>query len=239
MKQLDWTLPTPEENLAADEALLDWCERRGDLEVLRFWTPTRPFVVVGYADRAATEVRLDQCAARAVPVLRRCTGGGAVVQGPGCLNYALVLRIDAQGPLRTVSSTNDYVMERHRAALAALSGLPVERQGHTDLAIAGCKCCGNAQRRQRRCVLFHGTFLLALDLGLVEELLPQPTRQPAYRRQRAHRDFLRNLSLPAAAVQRALRAAWQATDELLEPPAREAAALASRKYAARDWTFKR
>jgi len=155
------------------------------------------------------------------------------------LNYALVLRIDTQGPLRSISSTNDFVMERHRAALAALSGLPVERQGHTDLAIAGCKCCGNAQRRQRRCVLFHGTFLLALDVGLVEELLPMPARQPAYRHHRTHRDFLRNLSLPAAAVKQTLRAAWRAAEELLDPPARETAELAGRKYAARDWTFRR
>ena len=37
MKQLDLTLPSPAENLACDEALLDWCEENGGEEILRFW----------------------------------------------------------------------------------------------------------------------------------------------------------------------------------------------------------
>jgi len=239
MKYLDWTLPTPAENLAADEALLRQCESDGALRLLRFWMPTDHFVVLGYGDRAAVEVRLERCAARGVPVLRRWTGGGAVLQGPGCLNYTLVMPVDAHPALRSISATNDFVMERHRAALAGLSALPVERQGHTDLAIAGRKCAGNAQRRLRRSVLFHGAFLLDLDLRLVEELLPLPSRAPAYRQNRAHRDFLRNLALPANALKQALRETWQATEPLLEPPRRATAELARARYAAPEWTFKR
>ena len=40
MKYFDFTLPTPAENLACDEALLEACERGGD-EILRFWEPKR------------------------------------------------------------------------------------------------------------------------------------------------------------------------------------------------------
>ena len=43
MKLLDLTLPSPAENLACDEALLDWCENGEGEEVLRFWESARTF----------------------------------------------------------------------------------------------------------------------------------------------------------------------------------------------------
>src|SRR3954454_25007928 len=93
MKLFDLTLATPGENLACDEALLDACEEEGAGEVLRFWEPREYFVVLGYANEARREVDLEFCATRSIRVLRRCTGGGTVLQGPGSLNYTLVLRI--------------------------------------------------------------------------------------------------------------------------------------------------
>jgi lipoate---protein ligase len=241
MKLLDWTLPTPEQNLAADEALLDWCEARDGEEVLRFWEPKQHFVVVGYANAVATEVNVEACTARGVPILRRCSGGGTVLQGPGCLNYAVVLRIEPDGPTRSISATNQFVMERNAAALNSKletrnSELAV--RGHTDLTLDGVKFSGNAQRRQRRCLLFHGTILLGLDLALVEELLPMPSRQPEYRQSRAHRDFICNLPLSASAVKPAVCAAWRARASFGDPPALSVERLVRDKYRTRDWNFR-
>ena len=92
MKYLDLSLSTPAENLALDEALLDEAEQgRGPAEVLRLWEPLEPFVVVGRSSRLAVEVDMESCRAARTPVLRRCSGGAAVVTGPGCLMYAVVL----------------------------------------------------------------------------------------------------------------------------------------------------
>src|SRR5690242_14068944 len=98
MKHLDLTLPSPAENLAADEALLDQCEAGAEGEILRFWEPREAFVVLGYANRAALEVDLPACQAHQIGVFRRCSGGGTVLQGPGCLNYSVILRIPESGP---------------------------------------------------------------------------------------------------------------------------------------------
>src|SRR5688572_5716499 len=109
MKLLDLTLATAAENLACDEALLDWCEQGDGEEVLRFWEPRDHCVVVGYANRVATEVNAPACEARGVPVLRRCSGGGTVLQGPGCMNYALILLITRDGPTHSISAANQFV----------------------------------------------------------------------------------------------------------------------------------
>src|SRR5450432_916137 len=117
MKHLDFTLPSPAENLACDEALLDWCEENEGEEVLRFWESPETFVVVGYANKMAIEVDVANCEAKQIPVLRRCSGGGTVLQGAGCLNYALVLRINENSPLASIASANQFIMERNRAAI--------------------------------------------------------------------------------------------------------------------------
>jgi lipoate-protein ligase A len=120
MKLLDLTLPTPAENLACDEALLDCCEGEGGGEILRFWEPSEHFVVVGYANQVSAEANVSACAAGSIPILRRCSGGGTVLQGPGCLNYSLILKITEGGPLAGINSANCFIMERNRAAIEKL-----------------------------------------------------------------------------------------------------------------------
>ncbi|HTL15962.1 MAG TPA: lipoate--protein ligase family protein, partial [Patescibacteria group bacterium] len=133
MKLCDLSLATPQENLACDDVLLDLCEA-GSLEgVLRFWEPAQYFVVLGYANRAATEANLEFCTKHEIPVLRRCTGGGAVLQGPGCLNYSLILPIAHSESLVGIAGTNDYILQRHQQTVQSILRAPVERKGCTDL----------------------------------------------------------------------------------------------------------
>ena len=237
MKFLDLTLPTPQENLACDEALLDLAEAGQGGEILRVWQPREHFLVLGYSNKARTEANLDQARHDAIPVLRRCTGGGAVLQGPGTLNYTLILKIPETGPLAHISDTNVHIMEKHRAALAPILS-DVTVRGHSDLTLGDLKFSGNAQRRRRRHLLFHGSFLLGLDVDRIERLLPMPSREPDYRHHRPHKDFLINLELAAKKIEDALRQSWQAGEPLKEIPAEKTQHLARNQYSDDDWTFK-
>jgi lipoate-protein ligase A len=242
MNLLDLTFPTPAENLACDEALLDACEREGAGEILRFWEPADYFVVVGYANHVGTEANTTACAAERIPVLRRCSGGGTVLQGPGCLNYSLILKLNSHDQLKNIPSANRFIMERNCAALNTLlsSGRShtASIDGCTDLVIAGRKFSGNSQRRRRHCLLFHGTFLLKFDIALMEKLLSMPSKQPAYREQRSHRDFLMNLTVSVAEVKRALREAWNALQPLETIPHETISTLVRDKYATAEWNLK-
>lgn len=245
MEYLDLTLPTPAENLACDEAMLESAEAGQTGEVLRFWEAQNYFVVVGYANHVAREVNLAACNARGIPVYRRCSGGGAVLIGPGCLNYTLILQI-RDGVLGNVTQTNRFVMDRNCNAIAGLlgemcgenlPGLPCVC-GSTDLALGNMKFSGNSQRRRSRFLLFHGTFLLRFDISLVDELLRMPSRQPSYRGRRGHSDFLTNLDVPAEAIKTALRNAWHATVETKTLPLDRIRALVAEKYSTDTWNFK-
>ncbi len=246
MRHLDLTLPSPAENLACDEALLDWCESGEGAECLRFWESPEPFVVVGYANKVETEVNVAACEAQKIPILRRCSGGGTVVQGPGCLNYTLVLPITKDGPLHSIPVANQFIMRHNRAAIESLfhraqtpnSRPEVAIRGHTDLAIGGRKFSGNSQRRRKHFLLFHGTFLLNFDLALIGDLLRMPSKEPDYRESRKHADFLTNINVSATKVKAALQKAWDANSLLTNPPLEKIKAMAREKYLTNEWNFK-
>jgi lipoate-protein ligase A len=238
MKHLDFKLPSPAENLACDEALLDAGEENDGEEILRFWESAETFVVVGYANKITTEVNVENCRAKQIPIFRRCSGGGTVLQGTGCLNYALILKIDEKSPLASISSANKFIMEKNRAVIEILAKQSVKVHGHTDLAIDGLKFSGNSQRRKKNFLLFHGTFLLNFDLSLVSEFLRMPSKQPDYRQSRSHGEFLANLNLSADKVKVALKKSWNAVDELKDFPKSEIQKLAAQKYSTDEWNLK-
>src|SRR5258705_11573433 len=104
MQPFDHRLPTPAENLAFDEALLEWAEQgSSDGEFLRLWESTQPMVVVGRSSRVAKEVNEQYCGQEGIPILRRFSGGAAIVTGPGCLMYALVLSYAVRPELKDIT----------------------------------------------------------------------------------------------------------------------------------------
>jgi lipoate-protein ligase A len=210
VRHLDLTLHRPEENLALDEALLDWAEQQqGPGHILRLWESTRPIVVVGRSSRIAVEVDAPRCRRQAIPILRRSSGGAAIVAGPGCLMYAVVLSLEALPHLRLIDRAHAFVLERHLAALKPLCP-GIARSGTSDMTLGNRKFSGNSLRIKQRHVLYHGTILYDFQLAWATELLRPPPRQPAYRAGRDHLAFLTNLPAAGSAVRQALIRAWAA-----------------------------
>lgn len=230
---------TPELNLAIDEALLLSAEEGTAHESLRFWSSDRLFVVLGHSRPAADDVDLQQCTRDGIPILRRYSGGGTVLQGPGCLNYSLVLRIDRSDAFSTITGTTRAILERHTAALTPFLHGKVSMEGNSDLAIGGRKFSGNAQRRLTSFVLFHGTVLLDFDLPSLDRYLREPRQQPHYRHARRHSDFVTNIPLTPALVRDLLASAWDAAGPPADPPLPLAHRLVRERYGREEWNLKR
>jgi lipoate-protein ligase A len=114
----------------------------------------------------------------------------------------------------------------------------VTSEGFTDLAIGGLKFSGNAQRRRRHTLLFHGTFLVDFDLSLIERVLNMPSKQPQYRNTRSHRDFVTNIDATRESIKSALQETWGAHRVLETVPHERIRTLANGKYADDAWNFK-
>ncbi len=236
MEYLDLSLPAPAENLALDEALLDEAESEpGGRELLRLWEFFQPTVVAGRSSRLAEEVEREYCRRHGIAVLRRTSGGAAVVGGPGCLMFSLVLSLENRPAWRSVDSVHRHVLETIAAALGQrICG--VRRAGISDLVVDGRKFSGNSLRVRRHCLLYHGTILYAFPLHLIAACLKQPPREPSYRRGRPHEEFLANLPLDGPTIRRLLIDAWNAHRVRRSWPQAETRRLAEEKYLSRRWT---
>ena len=237
MKLLDYTLPSPAENLALDEALLLAAEGGTGGEVLRLWELPTHAVVVGSGGSVGIDVHLTACAADGVPVLRRASGGGTVLLGPGCLCFSLVLSYDHAPGLNEIPASNRYILARVVRALAPAVAAVVE--GTSDLAAGGVKFSGNAQQRKRRHFLHHGTLLCGFDLALVPRYLNPPERQPAYRRDRPHAEFVANLPVSVEAAKALLVAEWHPDGEYTPLPLEAVRELVAEKYDRDEWNRRR
>jgi len=238
MKYIELTFTDPARNLACDQALLEACEQTEVDDILRIWEPQSYFVVLGYSNKFAAEVNSKGCAERGIPVLRRFSGGGAVLQGPGCLNYALIIRNERSGIYGDVSDSYKRVLQRHQRLCAGLISEAVTIEGICDLAAEGRKISGNAQHRKQHYSLVHGSFLLNLDLGLIETCLPMPSCQPGYRQSRTHQSFVRNISVDSGSVREGLKREWKVDSDLEEIPYKRIDELVCKRYSRPDWNQK-
>lgn len=235
MYLLDLTLPTPAENLALDEALLDQAEAASQpLETLRFWEPRQLTAVVGRSSYVDAEVHQDACRELGIPILRRVSGGAAIVTGPGCLMYALVLSYENRPGLRTVGQIHAFVLDTLARALALL--VPgVCFCGTSDLAVGNLKFSGNSMRCRHKHFLYHGTLLYDFPLEMISRCLKTPPRMPDYRGGRDHNLFVANLPLPSHSIKQALISAWNTGEPCDNWPRELTSRLAAEKYGNPQW----
>ncbi len=221
MLLIDYSLETPQANLAFDEALIESVDPNNptaneseservdaQLESLRLWEMPSMCVVMGRGSKA-TEVNQAACDADRVPILRRCSGGASIVAGPGCLMYSLLLSLKTRPALRSIDAGHAWVMQRITQAVSSV--VPeICLQGTCDLTLRDRKFSGNAVRYKRDWLLYHGTLLYQFPLEAVSRYLEMPPRQPVYRDDRKHDAFLVNLDCDSSRLRQAIQSVWQA-----------------------------
>ena len=235
---LDLTFQDPKQNLALDEAILDQADQGGnDLGILRLWEPDSHFVVLGRSSRVDQEVNRDFCQERRIPILRRCSGGATVLAGPGCLMYAVVLSLARYPELRSVDRCHEFVLGKIRDALQG-HVKAIQAQGISDLTIGNQKVSGNSLRCKQNAVLYHGTLLYEFDISLIGQALNMPERQPLYRENKPHVEFVKNLKISASELRASLIVGWKAEVPLQNWPEAQVSQLVEQKYARSNWNFR-
>ncbi|MEW6662421.1 MAG: lipoate--protein ligase family protein [Bacillota bacterium] len=168
-------------NMAMDEAILIAVSRGLVPPTLRFYRWDPPTITLGYFQDAAQEI--DLCAAQrlGVQVVRRLTGGRAVLHNQE-LTYSITAPADHPDVRGTVLESylrlSQGLLSGYRA-LGAEAELAKGRPGKTgsaacfdapswyELTVQGKKIAGNAQTRKLGCVLQHGSLPFYLDIELL------------------------------------------------------------------------
>src|SRR5262245_36191690 len=128
----------PQAQLDADWAMFQAVEA-GQAPVLwRSWEVREPVVVIGRRGSLADDAIQDACRADGIRVLRRFSGGGAVVLGRGCLNFAVAMSLATRPDLIDVERSFDVILH----AIAASLAVPGVAVFGCDLALDGRKVSG-------------------------------------------------------------------------------------------------
>lgn len=256
-----WTVATLDKPTAYDPAhVLAWSEQQTQNGVtaphVYLWTTTQPAAVLGLSQDASRELDLDHLNQDGVTILRRASGGGAVLLLPGTLCFGVIAPATAE---HTGMGIHDAFRMLTLPVIEALHGLGINANlcGISDIAATDpehgstelFKVAGTAQLRKRDAILVHGTILVDADLRLLAHYLPYPSDTPAYRNERCHEDFCRNLNdltpepLCIARVAAALGTACSVHGwTWIEPPMSldaGATTLYQGKYNSDEWTFER
>jgi lipoate-protein ligase A len=247
MQRFERSFATPAENVAFDEAILEWAENQStEGEFLRLWESADPMVVVGRSSHVEKEVNVAFCRHEGIPVLRRSSGGAAIVAGPGCLMYAVVLNCAVRTELKDISRAHSFVLtqltktigplvlETGTVACAGTSDLVLD--GGRDVALAR-KFSGNSLRVKRTHLLYHGTLLYDFDLPLIEKCLRTPPRQPEYRKRRDHSAFIVNLPASRQQLIDAVTAAFPMACPPDEVPRSHVEKLVAERFSKDEWNY--
>ena len=180
-------------NMAIDEAMLLTHEAGAAPPTLRVYAWDTPTLSLGYAQKTAQEVDLAACRRHGVGIVRRPTGGRAVLHDQD-VTYSIILPT-------TLSRGPDTLTEHYRrigiALAAALQrlGLPVHLErsrlrahprrvaadaacfaalARYELSVAGKKLVGSAQKRLHNSLLQHGSIPLWMDRARLFQCLRVP-----------------------------------------------------------------
>jgi len=179
-------------NMAEDEKLLDQAVTEAAGPVLRFYTWDPPAVSLGRFQIMETAVRVDSCKRLGIDIVRRITGGRAVLHNQE-LTYSVVARTDdslfpnevlgtyrviAAGLLAGLGNLGIHAemvsrSNRHAALVKKAAKDPscFSSPSWYEILVKGKKIIGSAQRRVPGAFLQHGSILIGYDPELEAEVI--------------------------------------------------------------------
>jgi lipoyl(octanoyl) transferase len=178
-------------NMAIDRAILTACERGQAPATLRLYGWDKPTLSIGYSQDESKDIDRIQCGRRNIPIVRRFTGGRALLHQFE-LTYSLVAPIPhSQFPENLAESfgavskavINSLILagvsqpkmvgkaQRRSGARNPRSPACFSTPNHWEITVGGKKLAGSAQRRLSGAFLQHGSILMDWDPNLTHSLL--------------------------------------------------------------------
>lgn len=246
-------------NLALDEAIFQSVRSGASPPTLRLYRWSAPALSIGYAQDRDRDVDRDACRARGIAVIRRFTGGRAVLH-----DAEVTYSVAAPAGLPGFGTGLDAAYRMVAAGLIAglrLLGLSavVPSPGPRDpshpprpaacfaatarheIAVAGRKLIGSAQRREGGAFLQHGSILLESHAELLGQVLRGCAAKLPVAGMTGLAEVLPLCPAPAAvvaAIVRGCAAAWDACfvpGEVGLAEMQAARALEAGRYRSEDW----
>jgi len=160
-----------------------------DLEFF-VWQPDKSYLILGSSNKAETSLFTDRVIADQIEVFKRPSGGESVILTSKTLVLATIIRT------KKLEDPPTHFLMANRKIINALESFGVKnisQKGISDIAIGQKKIAGSSIYRKTTVVFFHCVLNVAEDTSLMEKYLAFPQKQPDYRQNRSHSDFVTSL----------------------------------------------
>ncbi|WP_066187315.1 MULTISPECIES: lipoate--protein ligase family protein [Gracilibacillus] len=201
---LDSSKQTPAYNMAVDECLLQWHSEGKIPPVLRFYEWLPAGLSIGYFQKTKNKIDLDAAKRNGIPVVRRLTGGRAVLHDQE-LTYSVI--VSEQHPKMPKSVKEAYLI-LSRGLLAGFQNLGIqaefaipdnqrsttqsavcfEEPSWYELVVDQKKAAGSAQTRKQGVILQHGSIPLSVDNDRLYDLFVYRNERVKQRARNAFND---------------------------------------------------
>lgn len=172
-------------NMAVDEAILLACQQGLVPPTIRFYGWDRPTLSLGLFQRLDGGIDLKECGRRSIGIVRRMTGGRAVLHNRE-LTYSIISKTDSplfpshiKGRYRVIAEAilEGLLQFSIRGEISTIkdkkspkSPLCFSSPSWYEILIDGKKLVGSAQRVLVDAFLQHGSILLDFDKGMHQSI---------------------------------------------------------------------
>ncbi|NUM34300.1 MAG: hypothetical protein HUU50_07140 [Candidatus Brocadiae bacterium] len=172
--------------------LSDQCLWEDNTSFYRFlvWQPEQIYIILGNSNKMEASVLLQAAQEDKISILKRPSGGEAVLLSPKMVVVSAVHNTEKPLPSkRYFQIFNNRII--HTLEKFSIQGLTQE--GISDIALQNRKIAGSSMYRNPGKVFFHAVVNVSEKTDLIAKYLLYPQKTPSYRNNRSHNDFVTSL----------------------------------------------
>ena len=155
------------------------------------WEPNETCIVLGRSNNSYDSLYLDNIINDNISVYKRPSGGETVLLSNKMLVISIVVK---QTDFKNGKS---FFKDYNNKIISALESLGIKNlgfKGISDIAINDLKILGSAIYQNNLVVFYHAVLNVSESSALIEKYLKHPKRQPDYRKNRNHTDFVTSIA---------------------------------------------
>jgi len=161
-----------------------------DTTSAKVWIPSETIVVLGRSNSPNDSLHIENIIRDYVPVYKRPSGGETVILTPNTIVISIAIKqTNFKGGKTYFEKINNKIIH----GLIKLGVENLQYRGISDIAINNVKILGSALYQNKDVVFYHAVLNVGESTELMEKYLKHPNREPDYRKNRNHNEFVTSL----------------------------------------------